>query len=139
MNINKHKELLVVKYGNLFILFLTIDFEKKEDYYVIESKKFNLKIETTNLNLADGKKEFNEIFDLLIHNYINEGILFKIFNYLGIEKQPVSKVIADNKKEFEEFKEKQKVHLVKYDADQFMRTVPINIDKMEASLDWRSM
>lgn len=134
----RHKELFVARYGKLFSLYLTVDFIEKDDFFVIEAKKFNLKIESSNKNIEEARKEFNEIFNLLIKEYINEGVLFKVFDYLKITQQPVHKILEDKKREL--FKDDElKIRIkqkVKFDVDEFMKSLPIEFNRVEGELNW---
>ncbi len=127
----KHKEILRAQYGKLFQLFLTIEFTKKEDHYIVESKKMKIKIESTNDNLGDSRREFDDVFNLIIKNLINERKLFKVFSYLGIKQQPISKIIQDKKNELNKTK-----NIVQIDNDEIMRTPFIDFNRVEPKLVW---
>ena len=126
-----HKEILRAQYGNLFQLFLTINFVKKGNYYIIESKKMKIKIESTNDSLEEARKEFDDVFDLVMKNLINTKKLFKVFTYVGIKQQPISKITEYKKEEI-----KNNNNIVQIDNDEIMRTPFIDFNRIEPSLEW---
>lgn len=125
-----HKEILRAQYGNLFQLFLTINFVKKENYYIVESKKMKIKIESTNDSLEEARKEFDDVFDLVMKNLINTKKLFKVFTYVGIKQQPISKITEYKKEEI-----KNNNNIVQIDNDEIMRTPFIDFNRIEPSLE----
>lgn len=125
-----HKEILRAQYGNLFQLFLTINFVKKGNYYIIESKKMKIKIESTNDSLEEARKEFDDVFDLVMKNLINTKKLFKVFTYVGIKQQPISKITEYKKEEI-----KNNNNIVQIDNDEIMRTPFIDFNRIEPSLE----
>lgn len=132
--VEKHKEILRAQYGKLFQLFLTIEFTKKDNYYIVESKKFKIRMESTNDSLESAKKEFDEVFDTVIKNLINSKTLFKVFKYLGIKQQPISKIIKEKN---EELVSSNKKNIVEIDNDEVMKTPFITFNRIEPSLTWR--
>lgn len=138
MKNGKHKEILHLRHGEVFSLTLTIDFYNKGEYYLIESKKLKLSIESSNDNLEEARKEFDDVIILLISKYINEGILFKIFKYHGIVQQPVEKIFAEKTAELKAFANEKKntQGKVMFNVDEMSKISSIQMNRIEPTINW---
>ena len=112
------KALFISRYKNIFHLFLTIDITKNENNYILESKKFKLKIKSTNSDINDAKKEFEDVFYVVISSLIETEALFSVFSFLGIKQQTISKIMEEKKKELST----EKRDLFEYVPDALMST-----------------
>jgi len=125
------KEIFISQYGNAFKIILTVDITKKSDYYILESKKFKLKIESTNDNLDEAKKEFSDVFILIMSRYINQGIVFKMLKFLNFSKQPFEQIMKNKKDELIENNKKEMKNIMALDEDEIMVTPFIEINRIE--------
>lgn len=82
---DKHRELLTTWVNQEEILSIVVEFEKIDDYYVIESKELKLRIETSNYKIKEGKEEFIIIFRALVKSYEEDGTLSKVLEHLKIK------------------------------------------------------
>lgn len=77
--------MFVIQYGNFLKLYLKIKFNKKDDYWIIESKKTNSKMYSTNYELDKAKNEFSEFMDIVIKKIINDKTIFGVLEKTGIK------------------------------------------------------
>ncbi len=131
MNVSE-KNILIIEYGNFFKLYLTIDFKKKDNFWILESKKFKTKMKSTNNNIDEARKEFVEIISESLKVLINDGTIFSVFEYLNIKQKPESQII---KEKIEEINGKK--NEVKINNKELMMESFININRAEINCNWK--
>lgn len=132
----KHLEIFETNFSNLFKIILTIEFIEKNEKYIVESKKFKIKIESTNSNIDDAKKEFADVFLLVVKDLINRQRLFHVMQYLGFKQKPYSEIIEEKKIEL--LTAMKKPNIISVDQDKLMKESFININRIDPSIHWNA-
>lgn len=134
MKINeKHLEIFETNFNELFRIVLTVEFTKKENYFIVESKKFKLKIESSTGDMQDARDEFADVFLSLTKDLINRQRLFHVMNYLGFKQKAYDQIMNEKRQELLAAK-KQNIFTI--DQDKLMKESFVNINRINPSVNW---
>ncbi len=131
----KQQTIFKSTWGNYLVLVLTVDITKKNDYYILESKKFRLKIKSSTLGLNEAKKEFSDAFNEIIFHLMKTKNLFKTLEFLGFKKQPLNEIMKVKNNTTIQNNKNNKLGI---DMDIIMGLPPMSMIRTEPSNDWNA-